>query len=439
MLGLRKRKGKSSEAEESFGGDSSSSSSESDSDSDLAESKGPKKVFKEQTHESDDTTAPPGSPQRRKQKEKKSSKNKRHDSDDDHKGLDESLLQEKSGAKEAYDAGAQKNGESDSDDKHNPRESFKSRRQRGYDQSRQHDDSDVNLEKGVRSGTEKVIPLPDSPKHSHYDNSRKPRSEIQDKFGDRYVQGSDSDREDKIGDGYGQGIDIDRQVKIVDRYGQGSGSDFDEAPKRGRGRRDGDKDDLNRNSRRDDRYKTDDGIERSRGNARNQDRVEEAMPFMKKKISHGDDSGSRGRKKELACDVTDGPKDNDEGYRRSRKERVDDEDNHGRNHERERGDAEGGFGRRHERERGGDDEDRHGRKHEKERDDGGDRDVRRHGDREPYKRDREHQREEEHTSKKDERGREHISKRARYDEGRSSGGTYTEEDRSDDRRSRRRR
>ncbi|KAK6129857.1 hypothetical protein DH2020_036375 [Rehmannia glutinosa] len=78
----------------------------------------------------------------------------------------------------------------------------------------------------------------------------------------------------------------------------------------------------------------------------------------------------------------------------------------------------------------GDDEERHGRKHE------------RHGDEESYKRDREHQRvgrgrEREEESVKDERDGDYTSKRARYDEGRSSGRRY-DDDSKDNRRSRHR-
>ncbi|KAK6129798.1 hypothetical protein DH2020_036451 [Rehmannia glutinosa] len=78
----------------------------------------------------------------------------------------------------------------------------------------------------------------------------------------------------------------------------------------------------------------------------------------------------------------------------------------------------------------GDDEERRGRKHE------------RHGDEESYKRDREHQRvgrgrEREEESVKDERDGDYTSKRARYDEGPSSGRRY-DDDSKDDRRSRHR-
>ncbi|KAG6385177.1 hypothetical protein SASPL_154005 [Salvia splendens] len=89
--------------------------------------------------------------------------------------------------------------------------SLESRSERGYEQ---HGDSDDKLEKRERSRTGKVNPLPGSPKDRRYDSSRKPMSEIQDKFGDRYVKGSDSDREeDEIGDRYDQGIDIDTLLK----------------------------------------------------------------------------------------------------------------------------------------------------------------------------------------------------------------------------------
>ncbi|KAL6578611.1 hypothetical protein OROMI_008827 [Orobanche minor] len=78
----------------------------------------------------------------------------------------------------------------------------------------------------------------------------------------------------------------------------------------------------------------------------------------------------------------------------------------------------------------GDEEDRHGRKHD------------RHGDGDSYKRDREHEqggrgrkKEEKRVGVKDERDVEYMSKRVRYEEGRSSGKRYND-DRNDDRRSR---
>ncbi|KAL8457993.1 hypothetical protein ACS0TY_035750 [Phlomoides rotata] len=119
-----------------------------------------------------------------------------------------------------------------------------------------------------------------------------------------------------------------------------------------------------------------------------------------------------------------------EGYGRSRRERGDDGKDASR-YENRKGDGDReGYGRSR-RERG-DDEDRHGRKHE------------RHGDGESYKRDREpshvgqeRETEEKHVSNKDERDGDFTSKRARYDESRSSGRRY-EDDRDSDRQARRR-
>ncbi|KAL8465627.1 hypothetical protein ACS0TY_034926 [Phlomoides rotata] len=119
-----------------------------------------------------------------------------------------------------------------------------------------------------------------------------------------------------------------------------------------------------------------------------------------------------------------------EGYGRSRRERGDDGKDASR-YENRKGDGDReGYGRSR-RERG-DDEDRHGRKHE------------RHGDGESYKRDREpshvgqeRETEEKHVSNKDERDGDFTSKRARYDEPRSSGRRY-EDDRDSDRQARRR-
>ncbi|KAL8457992.1 hypothetical protein ACS0TY_035750 [Phlomoides rotata] len=449
------------------------------------------KIYQQATHKAKDNESDEG-PRNKPQGGKELTRSRRYDSDDE---LNADRLEkgERSRSEKIYQQATHKakDNESDEGPRNKPQRGEEPTRSRRYDS----DDklyADDRLEKSERSRPEKINQHQTYKAEDHTDkNSRKFRIDRQDNVDQKYGQESDSDYDEAIkkrterydGDkgelrsGSGrQDINPGRSQKHdswKDDYVERSRDKDLNCDSGSRGREkdcvhevdDREKqkykaDGLDTFRKLDQLYKSkgDDTIDKSEDRTRSKRKTEDGHwdehPERKsrrhgssKETEHEGSEESKQMKQEgLLVDDDDrgdticskdvsrheNRKDNGdrEGYGRNKRERGDDgKDTSRYENRKDDGDREG-YGRSR-RERG-DDEDRHGRKHE------------RHGDGESYKRDREpshvgqeRETEEKHVSNKDERDGDFTSKRARYDESRSSGRRY-EDDRDSDRQARRR-